>query len=383
MRSLVRRSLVARTTFVARTLVARALGACALGACALGVCALGPRHAVAEERFLPPPAKAKPAPRAALEPLSEPSVWRLAREPDARLRADTVAVAEDIFKLVHDSRRHGRELHGKLDEVARLLQSVDAARSPTPTTRLLWARVLGDLDRHGDARDVLLGLLADGPPRFLEGEIWADLGISYAKLGERGREIEAYGRALEHTSVDRGRSLLLSNRAEALMALGQVSAAVDGYREALAELSQVELMAFGSTTLWGLAVALDRNGDLEGALTHVTLARAYDPIDRRLREPTWFFSPAHDEHWYWALGHQTVARNTADARVRLDALAQAKAEYDTYLARAPADDRYRALGELRRARVDAALTEALRRFVGKRLAPEPPEPPATPSKRRP
>lgn len=361
----VARSLTSLTSF---SLLARLSWLC------LFVSWLSPSLARAEERMLPPPPKPSAAPRVALEPLAQPSVWSLAQRPDARLRADTVSVAEDIFRLVHDSRRHGRELHGKLDEVARLLQSVDAARSPSPQTRLLWARVLGDLDRHADARDVLLGLLADGPPAFLRAEVFADLGIAYAKLGARDHEIAAYGEALVHTSVDRGRSLLLSNRAEALMAVGQVSAAVDGYREALSELSQVELMAFGSTTLWGLAVALDRNGDLEGALTHVTLARAYDPIDRRLREPTWFFSPAHDEHWYWALGHQTVARNTADARVRLDALAQAKAEYDSYLARAPADDRHRPLAEVRRARVDKALTEELRRFVGRRLAPEPPAP---------
>ena len=51
--------------------------------------------------------------------------------------------------------------------------------------------------------------------------------------------------------------MILANRAEAYMLLGDIGPAVEGYRAALGLLSTDHLLyGSGATTLWGLAVAL-------------------------------------------------------------------------------------------------------------------------------
>src|SRR4029079_8260597 len=88
-----------------------------------------------------------------------------------------------------------------------------------------------------------------------------------------------------------------------------ITAAVAGYRTALGLLSADHMMfGSGSTTLWGLAVALDRSGDLDSGLESVRVARSYDAQDKHLNGPGWFYLPAYDRHWYEALGHWQVAR---------------------------------------------------------------------------
>src|SRR5690606_13296059 len=102
------------------------------------------------------------------------------------------------------------------------------------------------------------------------------LAICYARLGRHDEEIAAYAEALviePHADV---RAVLLANRAEAFMVRGDILSAVRGYRQSLQEAPGSDA---APTTLWGLAVALDRSGDFSGALERIALARTYDAID--------------------------------------------------------------------------------------------------------
>jgi tetratricopeptide (TPR) repeat protein len=168
--------------------------------------------------------------------------------------------------------------------------------------------------------------------------VYFQLAIQYARLGRPKDEIAAYGEALRVQPVAGERSVLLANRAEAYMLLGDVTSAIAGYRASLALLtSDYLLFNAAPTTLWGLAVALDRSGDLDGGLETVRLARAYDPRDARLDGPSWFFLPAYDKYWYHALGHWAVARKADVDAVRAEAYSHAVTNWEEYVAAASRD----------------------------------------------
>ena len=123
------------------------------------------------------------------------------------------------------------------------------------------------------------------------------------------------------------------------------------------------MLRSGVTTLWGLAVALDRSGDLDQALRQIDLARTYDFADRALTDPAWFFVPPYDEAWYSALGQWATARHAELAAVRVEAYARAVARWRDYLSQAPPDDRWAPLARHRLAQCDrerAAYVEGLR-----------------------
>jgi hypothetical protein len=149
------------------------------------------------------------------------------------------------------------------------------------------------------------------------------------------------------------------------MLQGDITAAVEGYRAAIALLSADHMMfGTGPTTLWGLAVALDRSGDLDSGLDAIRLARTYDAQDRLINGPGWFYMPDYDRHWYEALGHWQVARK-ADAllSVRVDAYARASASWDEYLANAARDDRWLPLARFRAKQCEKERAAFLRRAV--------------------
>ncbi len=133
------------------------------------------------------------------------------------------------------------------------------------------------------------------------------------------------------------------------MLLGDYTSAIAGYRAALALLSNDHLM-FGSgpTTIWGLAVALDRADELDSGLEAVRLARTYDPQDKHLNGPGWFYLPDYDRHWYEALGHWQVGRKSEVApSVRADAYVRAVASWEKYVASAAHDDKWLPLARVR------------------------------------
>jgi tetratricopeptide (TPR) repeat protein len=201
--------------------------------------------------------------------------------------------------------------------------------------------------------------------------VHADLAVAYAHQGRVAEEIAAYGEALRVQPVAFERSRLLANRAEAYMIQGDITAAVEGYRAAIALLSADHMMfGTGPTTLWGLAVALDRSGDLDSGLDAIRLARTYDAQDRIINGPGWFYLPDYDRHWYEALGHWQVARKTdALLSVRVDAYARASASWDEYLANAARDDRWLPLARLRAKQCEKERAAFLRRAVTVAMRP--------------
>jgi tetratricopeptide (TPR) repeat protein len=246
-----------------------------------------------------------------------------------------------------------------------VLEAAGARRATDPALRFRLAKIyygLFDVERDKPllerAAEHYAFVAQSDAPLTVRAEALNDLAICYARLGRHAEEVAAYGRALALEPHSETRAILLANRAEGMMVQGDISAAVRGYRAGLRETPAALLHQLGVTTMWGLAVSLDRSGDLEGALRQITLARGYDPVDERLRSDSWFFVPEYDDSWYTALGFWQRARATEETADRIEAYRAAIAAWRSYIDRAPEQDRWLALATLRLKQCERELQAA-------------------------
>lgn len=305
--------------------------------------------------------------------IAGPTVWSRARDPRVGVQDELV---RDAQKAVMRYRRMLRTAGPQVASIAALmlrdarasLAKVMESGATDFGVRLLYVEVLRDANDNDEAYKVLTKLLQDGPPAPIRAEALGELAILHALGGRREEEIKAYTDALAIEPHAHRRCRLLANRAEALMATGDVTAAVEGYRSALAPLTTLELFYYAPTALFGMGVALDRTGNLEEALVTIKLARAYDPIDKGLRSPDWFFSPSHDSHWYWALGAWSTARGAETWPARAESYDRSVFEWEQYLADAPEDDRWIPLARARLGQVKREQEQMKKRFEAQKKA---------------
>jgi tetratricopeptide (TPR) repeat protein len=178
---------------------------------------------------------------------------------------------------------------------------------------------------------VLEPALKDFPDHPAATHAWVMIAYAYAHLDRPKDERMAYERYLERERDDRFRVTALLNLAEADMRLGFLPEAVAGYRETLSlavSLPMREGFMDEVLATWGLAVALDRNGDPMGA---AAAARQATQVDQRTRlagppgtpDHGWrfisdtnkvFFVPAYERYWYLAMGYTEEAKQAMDPR---------------------------------------------------------------------
>lgn len=292
--------------------------------------------------------------------LAEPSIWAQARDPalgkSTALLREAEALELSYFQQIrlHPFDRAQR-LNAQVFRVREreVLEQGGAATSPDPLLRMRLAEVYEALQKPREATALFEGLLAENLDPALLADLHADLAICYAHLGRREDEIKAYTKALGFEPVPVARASLLANRAEAYMALGDILAAVEGYRASLSLLSTPAEMFFrGSTALWGLGVALDRSGDLDGAIEAIRVARLYDDKDININGPEWFYAPSYDEHWYKALGHWSAARAATLGAARAEHYGRAVQALHEYVTEAPPGDRWLPLARARLAQCE-------------------------------
>jgi len=182
-------------------------------------------------------------------------------------------------------------------------------------------------------------------------KIASELGIVLSRLGRFEDALAEYERALRRVDPERpllpggwddnsGRTLLYSNSAETLMALGRLDQAIARYRLArdAAEGGKLEWQLAN----WGLGVALDRDEQEDAARQAIARAIERDPTMGQLSSDGVFFEPPGDKLYYLALGHEVAGDR-----------AEAIAAWKGYVAAAPSGGRW-----VRRAR---AHLEALSR----------------------
>jgi tetratricopeptide (TPR) repeat protein len=305
-----------------------------------------------------------------------PNIWQRAREPgtvaqqtilsrierllgsiglaefDAELSAGAIALTQIGHSNWPCLSRSGTELDS-------------AARDITLDPRLEYLIGGALLDSHSgyerQARCMLERALRDAPNSPLAARGLSDLAIAAAKMADRETEHAAYLRALELTWQPDSRANLLANLAESDMALGQLARAVRGYRNALATSQHPELVA---GAYFGLAVALDRSGDLPAALDaakraiSVQLPPTLFAAGSVLDLPNVFFTPSYEIHYYKALGAMAAAELSNDELARRDALSEASEQWSSYLLAAEPDHaRYAPRAALHKASIGRKLAE--------------------------
>ena len=298
---------------------------------------------------------------------ADATVWARARSPEAARRANLVAEVDSLLEL---HLRNSHELSDssadpRLREAVRKLEEAGGMKSNDVNVLVRYGNVLDDLlDYAGCVRVLEAAVKMPAPPPVHAGA-HERLAICHAHLGHQTEEIKNYDAALLLQSDTSARSLLLSNRAESLMAIGDISGAIAGYREAIV------LRPYAATTYWGLGVALDRSGNLDGALEAIRIARTWDLHHRNLNGGNWFFSPPWDEPWYRALGHWQRAREATQPAARTEEYLSAVARWEEYISRAPADDRYLPLARVRLKECERERDRVLKRHPQSTSVPKP------------
>jgi tetratricopeptide (TPR) repeat protein len=144
---------------------------------------------------------------------------------------------------------------------------------------------------------------ADGPREF---DLCFELGTAWAHLGKYQRSVDEYMRGLQLSHEPHDRSMLYINAAESTMALGRLHEAIELYRRGIDVGAQgLHAGLIGpddqAVHLLGLAVALDRDEQIEKAQTTVARALELDGGAQRLHGRANFFVPEGDVSYYDAL----------------------------------------------------------------------------------
>ena len=301
---------------------------------------------------------------------AQPSIWKQAARRELRPQTQALVkidrlLAEEFYLFLELRTSFRRGL--LLARARKMLENIGAARSKDPAIRFRLGQVYHKLYSF-EPDEKLLQMAAQhlafvgrsNAPRSMRSEALSDLAICYARLGRHREEVEAYSQALRIEPHSKDRAVLLANRAEGLMVQGDITGAVRGYRASIKE-TPSERMPFGPvTTMWGLGVALDRSGDLEGALEQIRSARTHDPGDELIHSDNWFYVPAYDDSWYAALGHWQAARAAENQEMKLEAYRNAITSWRSYIERAPSSDHWVALANLRVKQCEKELESALR-----------------------
>jgi len=266
-----------------------------------------------------------------------------------------MAAMREAQRLFIEAHRSGPDFGGRRQLLAialRVLEHADAEHSPDPRPRILYGRVMSAIahdERPESARphlekagEILREAIARWPEHPEAQNARYALAVAYAKLGEPRKEIEVYTSILDRETGREERALTTMNQAEAFMVLGDLDRSVQGYR------ASITVEPDRALAHWGLAVALDRNGDPGGALAEAWTALQYDPSAEALHSDNVFFVPAYDRFWYDALGAMARASHEADATLSSLWWKDAATFWRAWLEGAGAGDRWAAAAQARR-----------------------------------
>jgi tetratricopeptide (TPR) repeat protein len=264
---------------------------------------------------------------------------------------------------------------GRLETLRSELEAASAARSPDVRLRYDLGEIYEDLDRHEEALSVLTPALAMAPNDGGAPDAWLAYAYAAAKLDRSREEIQGYDAALAASMDDR--TVILSNRAEAEMRLGNLDAAVAGYRDVIYRVEHATFSRPSDESIrvlarWGLAVALDRDGDPAAAEREALIAVEEDPREHFIGDhEKVFFVPEYERDWYYALGRTEHAKQETDPAQALEQWAFVVQTWADYVKRAAPNDRWLALARTHLASAEARRLAAASRVTPARRGPPP------------
>ncbi len=170
--------------------------------------------------------------------------------------------------------------------------------------RVLSDSELGEDGVRRSARE-LYRAREDDPARIFEYEISQLLGIVLSRLSLFQKAVDEYDRTQQCLPGQPGspmrqrsqRATILGNSAEALMAMGRLSGAIERYSQAEA-MDGTDQAALHSL---GLAVAYDRDGQIEKSRDALLRSLTTDPALKLFQSDAVFFVPSGDRSYYLGL----------------------------------------------------------------------------------
>ncbi len=188
--------------------------------------------------------------------------------------------------------------------VGHALLGLLAVRNPTETRFWYWygyaSLVLG---RHQLTMTAWKRVWKLQPDHWDTSSMAFELGILYAKKRAYAESVAVYRRGMPASFHLTTRSIMASNCAESLMALGKVRQAVAMYRRSIRLRPRSNNAAW-----WGLMIAYDRRGLTAASERARNQALTLDPNLRGLAGPAVFFVPTGDVHYYLALAYEGQGR---------------------------------------------------------------------------
>ena len=236
-----------------------------------------------------------------------------------RARAGLIEQAQQLLRAVSQTRDRDRRFT-LADQAQALCEQAarEKPRDPTPHIMLAQALSVADLQHPEACRPNACQRAIDElyEARKLDRSgadaerIASELGLLLSRIGSYKEALVEYDRSLKlidpvrrsNLFEDLGRSVLLGNSAETLMALGYLDRAIDRYRqaEAVSIAGDIEW----ELAEWGLGVALDRDEQIEKSHQAIQRALDFDPTMAHLADDSVFFEPTGDKRYYEALGHE-------------------------------------------------------------------------------
>jgi len=270
---------------------------------------------------------------------AQPSVWEVARAP-ARAREYQTLVSVERFMLGHATSWDEMNVHKSTIDYLRGEHYLD------PRLELflgeLRLEATGSSDKAVERR--LRAVLPERLPPSLVPQAYFELARLAALSGQLDSARDYATRALEGLWEPDVRARAYYLRAKVTHERGQPSRALGDYQRAtlLGRSPKVRALAH-----WGLAVALERSGNLNAALKEVAIAaqirvRSTAFVAKSVLDlPDVFFFPAFDSYYYKALA-ALAAAESSDIPEQAAVDCQAAITYlDTYLEAArPAKHRY-------------------------------------------
>lgn len=276
---------------------------------------------------------------------AEPGLWQRARDPQLAAGAHLLLEAERA--RVPESALLADVVLDRL--LARrtviLIELAGGANDPGLALSFLYgdAQIHANLGQVAEGRALLEAALRKAPDSPLAARAWAAIAFAAALQGDSASERAAYDRALRKQWDRDVRAILLLNRGEARMRLGDLPGAIADYQRSLHSSADAHAVALAH---WGLSVAYDRDDNFPLAREEMNKALAINmgsPSEPRwaIDSPEVWFSPEYEEHYYRGLALMVRAGQRSEPGETKQDLQAALTHWDGFIAQgALAQDRW-------------------------------------------
>ncbi|MCD6497341.1 MAG: tetratricopeptide repeat protein [Deltaproteobacteria bacterium] len=226
-------------------------------------------------------------------------------------RASETSNRQDFRQLLalFEKARHGQVWDRKaLAVVAARTKSAVMDHRRDMSLWCLYGVVLYVMRRYEPATRALLTCRRLQPNGHANADLAFRLAICYTKRLDLIHAVAEYRRSLKALSDPRQLVGVQTNMAETLMGIGRLAEAIVWYRKSL------RVRPGNAGALWGLAVALDRDGQADIARRVARGALRRDPKLGSLIGPDVFFVPNGEVEYYLALAHEAAGRRVEALR---------------------------------------------------------------------